>query len=83
VGYVIIVGLVEGYVIGLVVEDRREEGKDMCVYKTKEGSGLVIVRYVRLGKNQAEIRQKVVPPVNRGRANSLTHSQWALYYRKG
>jgi hypothetical protein len=35
-GYVIIVGLVEGHVIGLVVEDRREEGKDACVYKTKE-----------------------------------------------
>jgi hypothetical protein len=43
------------------------------VYKTKEGGELVIVRYVRLGKNQAEIRQKVVPPVNRGRANSKTH----------
>jgi hypothetical protein len=34
---VIIVRLVGGHVIGLVVENRREEGKDMCVYKTKEG----------------------------------------------
>jgi hypothetical protein len=33
----IIVGLVGGYIIGLVVEDRREEEKDVCVYKTKEG----------------------------------------------
>jgi hypothetical protein len=37
VGHVIIAGLVGGHVIGLVVEDRREEEKDVCVYKTKEG----------------------------------------------
>jgi hypothetical protein len=28
VGYIIIAGLVGGYIIGLVVEDRIEEGKD-------------------------------------------------------
>jgi hypothetical protein len=43
----------------------------VCV-KRKRVVELVIVRCVRLSKNQAEIRQKVVPPVNRGRANSLT-----------
>ena len=31
VGYIVLVGLVGGHVIGLVVEDRREEGKDACV----------------------------------------------------
>jgi hypothetical protein len=32
----ILAGLVGGYIIGLV-EDRREERKGACVYKTKEG----------------------------------------------
>jgi hypothetical protein len=53
------VGLVGGYIIGLVVENRREAGKDTCVYKTKECSkirNIRYVRYVRLSKNQAEIR---------------------------
>jgi hypothetical protein len=52
---VIIVGLVGGYIIGLVVEDRIEEGKDICI-RRKRVVRLVIVRCDGLSKNQAEIR---------------------------
>jgi hypothetical protein len=58
-------------VIGLVVEDRIEEGKDVCV-RRKRVVELVIVRRKRLGKNQAEIRQNVVPPAFPLGANSVT-----------
>jgi hypothetical protein len=34
----------------------------MRVCIKKEGNKISIVRYIRLGQNQAEIRQKVVPP---------------------
>jgi len=47
--------------VGLVVENRRDKRIYICI-RRKRVVKLVIVRYVRLGKNQAEIRQKVVPP---------------------
>jgi hypothetical protein len=58
-------------VIGLVVEDRIEEGKDVCV-RRKRVVELVIVRRKRLGKNQAEIRPHWLRPAFPLGANSVT-----------
>jgi hypothetical protein len=68
---VIVVGLVGAHVIGLVVEDRREEGKNACV-RRKRVVEFVINRCEMLGRNQAEIRPHSVRPGFSWGANPVT-----------
>jgi hypothetical protein len=53
----------------------------MRVYiRRKRVVKLVIVRYVRLSKSQAEIRLHIVPPEFSYRANSITYINIYRYY---